>query len=278
MTYTPRLDHVVVNARDRMDEAVESYRRLGFRLTDRGYHTLGSINHLAVFPNDYLELVGFEEGATQVRTDILRFPVGLNGVVFETEDADALHAELAERAVPVEEPVAFSRPVQVDGMEHTARFRTLRLAPGTVPSGRVYFCQHLTRELVWRREWQRHPNGAVAVTRACIVSNEPTERAALFERMFGPHAVSGPADRKRLAAGDFELEVLTPSALAREFGDAAPDPQARADYMAALTIRTRSLDAALEALRRGGVSVSLDEECLVVPAWEAMNVTLRFIE
>jgi catechol 2,3-dioxygenase-like lactoylglutathione lyase family enzyme len=34
----PTIDHVVVNVRDRIDEAAETYRRLGFTLTPRGYH------------------------------------------------------------------------------------------------------------------------------------------------------------------------------------------------------------------------------------------------
>ena len=37
--------------------ALETYRRLGFTLTPRGYHTLGSMNHLAIFGTEYLELI-----------------------------------------------------------------------------------------------------------------------------------------------------------------------------------------------------------------------------
>ena len=56
----PTLDHVVVNVRDRLDEAAATYGRLGFTLTPRGYHTLGSMNHLAIFGTDYLELIAAE--------------------------------------------------------------------------------------------------------------------------------------------------------------------------------------------------------------------------
>ena len=45
----PTLDHVVVNVRDRIDAGLATYRRLGFTMTPRGYHTLGSMNHLAIF-------------------------------------------------------------------------------------------------------------------------------------------------------------------------------------------------------------------------------------
>ena len=69
------LDHVVINARDDMDRAADIYRRLGFTLTERGYHSLGSMNHLAMFGTDYLELIAVPKGATSGRLDLLDFPV-----------------------------------------------------------------------------------------------------------------------------------------------------------------------------------------------------------
>lgn len=50
------LDHVVIDARDRIDEAARFYQDLGFQLTPRGHHTLGSSNNLAIFGTNYLEL------------------------------------------------------------------------------------------------------------------------------------------------------------------------------------------------------------------------------
>ena len=88
---SPVLDHVVIDVRDRIDEAAECFRSLGFQLTPRGHHTLGSVNHLAMFATDYLELLGFAERGA-IRPEIVRFPVGLNGLVFETGDADVVYA------------------------------------------------------------------------------------------------------------------------------------------------------------------------------------------
>ena len=49
--------------------------------------------------------------------------------------------------------------------------------PGSTPAkiamGRVYFCEHLTPELVWRPEWQSHPNGARAIARVIVATDEP---------------------------------------------------------------------------------------------------------
>ena len=55
---TPILDHIVIDVRDRIDDAARHFSELGFLLTPRGHHTLGSSNHLAMFATDYLELLG----------------------------------------------------------------------------------------------------------------------------------------------------------------------------------------------------------------------------
>jgi hypothetical protein len=78
----PVLDHVVVDVRDRMDEAASTFAALGFHLTPRGHHTLGSMNHLAMFATDYLELIGFGAGGAS-RPELTPFPVGLNVVLLK---------------------------------------------------------------------------------------------------------------------------------------------------------------------------------------------------
>ena len=65
---SPVLDHIVIDVRDRIDEAAERFTALGFRLTPRGHPTLGSSNHLAMFATDYLELLGFGAGGAAVQT------------------------------------------------------------------------------------------------------------------------------------------------------------------------------------------------------------------
>src|ERR1700689_3188221 len=121
---TPTLDHVVVNARDRIDEAADTYRRLGFTLTPRGHHTLGSMNHLAMFGTDYLELIAAKPGDTQ-RPEIMAAPLGLNGLVFGTEDSAATYAALEQAGVAAFPPGEFSRPVALPDGVKDAVFRTV---------------------------------------------------------------------------------------------------------------------------------------------------------
>jgi hypothetical protein len=271
----PTLDHVVVNVRDRIDAGAEVFRRLGFSLTPRGYHTLGSINHLAIFGTDYLELIAVPPGDVR-RSDVMASPEGLNGLVFGTEDSASVHSALSEAGVPVEPPMQFSRPVELADGPRDATFRTVRLTPGTVTAGRLYFCHHFTRDLVWRDEWRHHANGVIGVARAVIAARDPSVLGDLFARMFGADAVRPIADGRTLAVGLSRFDVITPEALARDYGDAAPDGGGRADFMAALTFRTRSLDAAARALSAGQVDSRRRDGRIVVPAAGAFGAMVEF--
>jgi catechol 2,3-dioxygenase-like lactoylglutathione lyase family enzyme len=272
----PILDHVVIDVRDRMDEAAHVFAGLGFQLTPRGHHTLGSMNHLMMFATDYLELLGFGEAGAN-RPELLPFPVGLNGLVFKTVDADATFAHAAAAGLPILAVQAFSRPVTLDGKTEDARFRTTRLDPSKIPMGRVYFCEHRTPELVWRPEWQSHPNGARAIKRVVVATPDPHASAELFQRLFGQAAVKMADNACVLPMQSGSVVLCTPEAVAAEFGDAAADPAGRREYLAALELVVASLSETARQLSRV-TGVSNNSDRLVIPASAAFNTTLVFSE
>jgi hypothetical protein len=271
----PVLDHVVIDVRDRMDEAADMFAALGFTLTPRGHHTLGSMNHLMMFATDYLELLGFGSGGGMARPELASFPVGINGLVFKTEDADTVYAHATGVGLPILPVQAFSRPINLGGDRQDARFRTTRLDPAKIAMGRVYFCEHLTPELVWRPEWQAHPNGARAIARVVVATGEPRRTASLFTTLFGPDSVAEADGKCLIDAAGARVQLATPFVIAAEFGDAAADSAGRAEYIAAVEMKTQSLAATAEFLRPvGGVRVEQDR--IIVPAQAAFNATLAF--
>jgi hypothetical protein len=244
------LDHVVINVLRRMDEAADLFAALGFRLTPRGYHSLGSINHLMMTAGPYLELVGVPETGAQ-RQDVLDSPFGLNGLVVASRDADATHARLAAAGLAAGPPVAFSRPVTVEGRAAEARFRTARVPAHLFPAGRLYHCEHLTPDLVWRPEWFDHPNGFSGIDALTIESPAPEADAALYATASGaPAEAAGGVWTLRL--GETAITIV-------------PGPVAR---FAALALRFRDLDA-LEA--RAG---ALPEVSWVRPGPDVATLTL----
>jgi len=274
------LDHLVVDVRDRMEEGMRRYQALGFQLTPRGRHSLGSANHLMMFGADYLELLGTDSPDVPLRPDIAGFPIGLNGLVFKGRDASTLQAQQAARGVPVQGVVSFFRPAEFpDGTKADAKFQVVRLDLAAAFDGRTYWCEHLTPQHVWRPEWQIHPNGAQAITRVLISVRDPARQVSLFTRMFGAGAMAeGPNGRRCLRCGDAVVEFAPHAAVAAELGDAAPDPAGRGDYLAAVSIRVTDVARAGAVLREGGVEgVTETEGGLLVPAAAAMNATIAFV-
>jgi len=272
----PTLDHVVVNVRDQIDEGAAVYRRLGFTLTPRGYHTLGSMNHLAMLGTDYLELIAAPPNDTR-RQEILEAPFGLNGLVFGAEDSDGVYAAVRAAGVQIDPPQQFSRPVTVGSATRNATFSTVRLPNSTTEAGRLYFCHHLTRDLVWRDEWRHHANGVIAVSRAVIGAEDPDRLGRLFRAMFGADSVCPIAGGCSLAVGLARFDVITPASIQAEFGDAAPSSGGRREFMAALTFRTCALNLARSALASGAIDgVRESDKRIVVPAAFTFGVTLAF--
>ncbi|MCL4746563.1 MAG: VOC family protein [Burkholderiaceae bacterium] len=249
-----------------MDEAVAVFRRLGFQVTPRGYHTLGSINHLVVLGSTYVELLGVPDGNAAVRPELRDAPEGLSGLVFRSDDADATHAAVVSRGAPVQPVQRFGRPVIVDGQARDAVFRTVRTVPGSSAAGRVYFCEHLTAELVWHGPWQRHDNGALDLVAISVRVNDPQRERALFRALLGEAAI---ADRGR-DDGGFEVRT-DPVRIVVARSAAAP-------AMTALAIRVRSLERVSQVLVASGVDFSESGDALTVAARDAFNVEMNFVE
>lgn len=272
----PRIDHVLVNVADRLDEAVRTYERLGFVLTPRGHHSLGSSNHLAVFGRDYLELVGYEPQNAVRAAGVWGDVTGLAGLVFKTDDADALHADLAARRVPLRDPapLALSRPVTLpDGTIREAHFRLVHLAADAVAGGRVFFCQHLDPDLVWRAEWQGHPNNVTGIARVVIASRDPAGPARLLADIFGADRVAPIDGGQRLRADGADIDYLLPDAVRAAFGDDLPEGADAGDRMVALVLQTTSR----QILERSGVNPASERDSTPpVPASRAEGVVLAF--
>jgi Glyoxalase-like domain len=253
----PRLDHVVVNVRRGLADAARRYLDLGFTLTEPSHHTLGSMNRLALFDDHYIELLGVDPEAPHPREELMRAHAGLSAIVFATDDATGLHAALQAKGVPIEAPRDFSRPVIGAG---EARFRTVHVTAEAVPFGRLYFCQHFTREIVWGAAAHSHSNGAVAVARITIETRDPGAAAGLFRRLFGAEAV-------RAERTGFVVALEPAAHIEIQRGNQ--------DRIAALTLRTRSLAAARRAL---GAQARSSDDAIAVSPENAAGAALEFVE
>lgn len=236
------IDHLVINVHRELPAAAGLFERLGFTLTPMGRHTLGSINHLMVFGNDYLELIGLPADGTSERSALLlKSPVGMDGLVFKTNDADRTHERLTALGEPLLPIQSFSRPVELDGVKTDARFRTVVYTPGHFPAGRVYFCQHYTPELVWRKEWQKHACRVRGIIALLIVSTQPEADARQYAKASRGEVRRGAHGEFRIDGASYSLVVVSPQDYQSCFGALACDAHGRPSFFGAIALRVRTL-------------------------------------
>lgn len=257
-----RLDHLVINAHFELEALQGVFEGLGFELTPRGRHTLGSINHLAVFPSGgYLELIGLPNDGGKLREEILKSPVGIDGLVFGSDDAEETHAALAAagfRTTPVQH---FSRPVEHHGLTEDARFSTVRLLPGQLAAGRVYICQQHTPELVWRPEWMHHREPISAIEGLVVVARNPQAAERDYARL------------GTLARG-FSLEFVDRDGFAQRYGPLARYAPDRDDFFGAIRWRASSTGSLARRATQMGLPVADTANqagiAIAVPAFHAL--------
>jgi hypothetical protein len=245
------LDHAVIDVRDALDAAAVSLERLGFQVTPPSENSLGSINRLCVFGSTYLEALAVGPRAAGEQRNRMTGPIGGNGLVFHTEDAEATAAALRERGIATGEVRAFSRSVHVDGASADARFETVHAQIPDAAPLRTYFCRHLTPELVWRSGWKSHPNGALDIVAVTVAARHPKAFGAWLSQAFD--GVPG------------------------WIGVHAEKSGERAAAITTLTIATANRQAAERIVRANALPMADVPGRLIVLPQPAINVAVEFV-
>jgi hypothetical protein len=214
---------------------------MGFELTERGEHPgRGTSNHLAFFGRCYWELLAVDM-ATEENAALRERGNGLGGCALRTRDVEA-DAQLARTfGAEAGAPEEFTRPVRVDGEWKIARFRTAVLRPAAPVETYVFFCQHLTPELVWPREPRDHPNGAFRIRAVHVAGPSADDARRGFEALLGAGESNEPA-------------ITYGSAKSERFGKSALPAASSRPYLAGLELQVRDLERCEAHLAQQGVA------------------------
>lgn len=270
------IDHVVILVHD-LDHARDAYARMGFTLTPRGYHTLGSQNHCIMFGNDYIELLAMTKThpAMQYFTDFLARGEGLAGIALATDDAAGAHAALAQAGLPADAPMEFSRPVELPGGTRDAAFKVVQMPVDLTAGARMFFCQHYTRDVVWRPDCLSHAIGATGIAALAVVVDDPATAVRNYARIFDetPHAID---EGLLVNTGSAPIALSTRGRIGKRL-DGVALPLRPRPLVAALFIKVADRARAAETLRNGGYSpVAMKDGSFAIGADEAHGVTLVF--
>jgi len=256
------LDHVA-HFVPHVDGASSELKKLGFTLTPFSEQShraepggpllpAGSGNCCVMLREGYLEFLtptGDTPIAGQLRTAIKRY-TGVHLVAFGSAAPDADHARLARAGFSPLPPVALQRQIGTATAEGTARFTVVRVPPGTMPEGRIQFCQQCTPELLWQPRWLDHHNRATALAGVILRVADAQEAAQRFARYTG--LLAQPGDGVwRISTARGYLLFLDRETLHRGLDIVAPS----LPWIAGTVLKSEDIAATGDTLRRSGVSV-----------------------
>jgi len=276
------LDHLGVAVAD-LDAAAAQYRRLGFQLTDRGYHTLppptsgaerplvGTGNHCAMLRRGYLELIGVTDPAYRgrLRADIARHE-GIHVVAFGTGDSAAAAHAFAAAGLGAPSPQILERPVGAGGESAVARFEIVNIPEQLLPEGHFFAIRHATPELLWKPALMSHPNGALDLKALTVAVADPDDFARRLGRALSTAPVAGDGLTLTLSAGQVRVvdgdwvtaHVLTP----------APT----LPLIVGLTLTVADLSRTSSLLERNGIAARRSGGSLMVDPGQACGAFIEF--
>jgi catechol 2,3-dioxygenase-like lactoylglutathione lyase family enzyme len=275
------LDHVGIAVAD-LDEAAAHYKRLGFQLTPRGYHTLpasapglerprtGTGNHCAMFQRGYLELIGITDPIYQgrLRTDIARYE-GLHVIAFGTNDAAAAASRLRKAGLDVAGPRTLERPIEENGETRLAQFEIVDFLDSALPEGHFFAIRHATPDLLWRTPLMTHPNGVLGLEELTIAVSDPSDFADRLSRFVHVTPVTEDTIVLRLAAGS--VRVVDGAWTASHLSGKIPD----VPYIAGLGLRVGDVERTADCLAMNGVAYRRKSGALMIAPSVACGAFLQ---
>jgi catechol 2,3-dioxygenase-like lactoylglutathione lyase family enzyme len=270
------IDHLVIRVAD-LDAGQKLFERLGFTLTPRGFHAgRGSANHTAPLPSgNYFELIYVPPGADAPFPERPEGPVAL---ALEPTNSQVVYGELAALGYEVDPPRDLARPVHLPEGTREARFINVGFPPIAPQAIGFFACQHLTRDLVWRPEWEQHANGAERVSEIIVAHPSPVDLKATYVGLHGETAVRADRDGLVVTFGGDKISFLAPQAFEKRFPTiAVPSDLSEAGWFAGATLRVRSLDKVASVLAAAGIAATrAPAGSLIVAPSEAANTLLEF--
>jgi hypothetical protein len=183
--------------------------------------------------------------AFQYFADFLAKGEGAGAIALATEDALAAQEELVRAGIAAEPALALARPVPSLG---EARFTLVQMPPATTPGFRCFLCQHHTREVVWRPEYQAHAIGATGIEAIIVATSNPADYGNVLDNVPVKFSKTDVSKGRRGVSS-----------------------------IGALRIRVADTVASAKVLKHGGFRpIQLKDGALVVPAEDAHGVMLIF--
>src|SRR5690348_9614147 len=192
---TRRFDHLVLPVHD-LDRARRFYASIGFTLTPMARHPFGTANSLVQLQGNFLELLVVVDPAqfpkpasgafsfAVFNQDFLEKREGFSMLVLASKDAAADAAEFKKLGLDAYDVFNFGREATLpDGSKARVDFSLAFVTAPSMPEAAFFTCQQHAPQYFWRREYQRHANGAIRLSEVVMSAAEPSRHQSFFSRL-----------------------------------------------------------------------------------------------
>lgn len=282
------IDHLVLCVND-LDQARETYAALGFTTTPRAIHPFGTGNSLVQLQGNFLELLAVVDSSKFAPPATGKFSFGafndtflskregMSMLVFEGHGAESDQAEFANKGLETYDVFHFERPAkQPNGETVTVAFSLAFATAPSMPEAAFFTCQQHAPEYFWKPEYQKHANGAVAVTEVVMVADELSDVGGFLGALQAPGAVSNETDILHVKTARGAVTVMTPHRFSDRFGEEAPGPAS--PHFAAFQIAVADIDQTEKLLSDNSVSFRRTADKLQISAASAFGTVLEFTQ
>lgn len=265
-----------------LEAARRRFAAMGFATTPMGLHSGGTANHLLMFRQTYVELLGVAEGATDTPAlGLLRAWLSLREGVMMTAllstDPDHDAADLRARGLSPMEGELHRDVTLPGGGGGRADIRIMVTWPDGAPFAGVLLSHQADRRLVWVPDWQAQPNGVVDLSVVTYVAEYPAALTAHHRSLLGEAAVTATADGGSAETAFGRLDTVTPAAFAARFGGVDWPGSPLLPHVGALTLETTDTDPLRGRLAAAGIPfVDTEDGRVIVRPDDAFGTLLEF--
>ena len=276
------IDHVIVGVRD-LERARMGWSRLGFTLSPRGRHIgQGTANYCIMLPSDYVELLGIVDPNDFVQRldEFLARREGLMAAAFApAAPVEEVRSALRDLGLHPSEPRALGRQLELPEGTVVPRFSLVSLPPEETPGLDSFICAHLTPELMRRKAWLDHPNGALGLKGIHILVENTAALLAAYDRLFGILQVTTTDAVASVHVGRHRILFSTPDDFLTMHPGLALDPTFPLPGIVSLEFAVERRERTADYLTQWQVPFDeMPDGGLVVSAAEADGAILFFSE
>jgi catechol 2,3-dioxygenase-like lactoylglutathione lyase family enzyme len=274
------IDHTLVGVKD-LEAARELWQTLGFTVTPRGRHIgWGTGNYCIMFESGYIELLGVVQPKEFLNgLDVfLQSREGLMGLAFGTDDAKRLQAALTEAGIAADGPKDLKRKLELPEGEALPAFSLLFPDKKALPDLNAFVTQHLTPDIIRRKEWLRHANRARRLVSVTVVAADPAQTALGYLPIFGPERIKVSDAMTVVDSGAGAIRFVTPGGLRILYEALLPLPDFAPPWIAAMKIEVADKNRCRDFLKDRNVPVEKTGKGCLVPPEIANGCILEFVQ